>query len=608
MSKYLILLNVLDRIREEARGARFEPTYLPAIGDVDAINQSRARAFIHLFLKVGFGLLDFSERERFVTDGSYDGGIDAYFIQTESRTVFFIQSKFRTTETNFQSKKIMLDEILVMDINRILDGESHDEAGNAYNGKIRQLQREVSQIEDIARYKYKVVLLASLSDGWTDTKLRQLTGGYPVQVIDHERCYSNLVFPVVTGTFFNASDLNINIDLSNKNAGAKISYTVSTKYTDCDITALFVPTLEIAKIMLKYKNSILRFNPRSYLELAGQNVNAAIRETILNRDTNEFALFNNGITMLSDETHINERIGQKNKAQLTLRNPQIINGGQTAYTLSRIFEERSSAESEELFKEKEVLLKVITLVDTETRAATTDQKIDLIDQISTATNQQTPVINADRRSNEKVYITIQTALFERYGLLYERKRGEFADGLNKHYVKPPQVMERNLFFRLFHAVQGRISDAVLKKQFVRFKNSEMTIADVNLMDKVYFAFLCHGRLTSTPSIGRKDREREVYAKLFVLTLKYGNVAVEEFQGTVDSVLPTFEVEWQSFIDYAANLDENRQFLKMVTDRFTDQKVLVFGISRWLKSKHLVRNARAFFLGLPNRATGPGAIP
>jgi hypothetical protein len=68
--------------------------------------------------------------------------------------------------------------------------------------------------------------------------------------------------------------------------------------------------------MYKYRNSILKHNPRSYLEHEGQTVNNEIRNSIVERRTNEFALFNNGITLLSDGTFLNERIGQKDRAQL----------------------------------------------------------------------------------------------------------------------------------------------------------------------------------------------------------------------------------------------------------------------------------------------------
>ncbi|WP_196907700.1 AIPR family protein [Candidatus Symbiopectobacterium sp. 'North America'] len=134
---------------------------------------------------------------------------------------------------------------------------------------------------------------------------------------------------VISGTYFTASEINIPIDLSNKYAGSKISYSVSTSISECEITVLFAPTIEIAKLMSKYKNSILKFNPMSYLEHDGKAINSSIRETIINSNANELALYNNGITILSDETNINERIDQKNKAQLRIKNPQIINGGQT---------------------------------------------------------------------------------------------------------------------------------------------------------------------------------------------------------------------------------------------------------------------------------------
>lgn len=53
-----------------------------------------------------------------------------------------------------------LEELLSMDLTRILDGHQEDEKGNKYNGKILQLQRELSQLEDVARYKYRVVFSA----------------------------------------------------------------------------------------------------------------------------------------------------------------------------------------------------------------------------------------------------------------------------------------------------------------------------------------------------------------------------------------------------------------------------------------------------------------
>jgi hypothetical protein len=397
MTKFSVLVNILDAIRLEARETKWTKKYLPDDGgSLEPLNQARARALIHLYLKVKFGLLAFADREHFVTDAGYDGGIDGYFIDRENRVVHFIQSKFRTSAHNFDSKQIELSDLLSMDINRILEGNEQDESGNPYNGKILQLMREVRNPDQIARFNYKVIILANLV-GVTDSQLRRLIGQFMFEVFNHEMSYSELVFPVISGTFYNAEDLTIQLDLSNKYAGSKISYGVETRFGDCEITVVFVPTIEIAKLMLKYKNAILKNNPRSYLEFEGANVNAAIRRTIVSEGKNEFALYNNGITMLSEETSLNERIGLKNKASLQIRNPQIINGGQTAYTLGRIYEEMAISGNEALFDGKEVLLKVITL--NAVAGGSTAKQLQLVNSISAATNSQTAVTEADRHSS-----------------------------------------------------------------------------------------------------------------------------------------------------------------------------------------------------------------
>ena len=68
-----MLVNILDKICLEAP-QKLSKTYNPDSADIEKINAARARAFIHLFLKVNFGIMDFPDRERNITDGSYDGG------------------------------------------------------------------------------------------------------------------------------------------------------------------------------------------------------------------------------------------------------------------------------------------------------------------------------------------------------------------------------------------------------------------------------------------------------------------------------------------------------------------------------------------------------
>lgn len=581
--KYQMLVSILDKIRDEAPEKQTK-TYRPDSSDIDKVNAARARAYIHLYLKVSFGLMSFVEREKFITDGSYDGGIDGYYIDSESKQIYIIQSKFRTTKDNFESKEISYDEILCMDVDNILGGSDCDDNGNAYNGKIKQLQREISELSDIARYSYKIIILANLKD-IPQNRLKKLTDGYTSIVFDYTRTYNELVFPVVSGTLFTAHDICIPMDLSNKNAGSKISYTVKTKVSDCEITVLFAPVIEIAKIMNKYKNSILKYNPRSYLELEGQIVNNAIRKTILGSETNEFALYNNGITMISDETYINERIGQKNKAQLSVKNPQVINGGQTSYILSRIYEENIDNDVETIFDGKEVLLKVITLIDNDSHT----DKLELIDAISEATNKQTPVINADRFANDSIHQKVQKIVFDKYGLLYERKRGEFADGLKSGYIESYQVIERNLFLRIYFSANGHINQGSQKKLFQKNSLSKLKLTDEEL-HRFFIAYHVFNALTGrlqkrNHHLNLRKINKSHYAKLYYYNELFPDGNLE----TLTDNLAVLELKWSEFMKYAIEMNSN---IKKYWFR-NDGQIIAFNEDKYYNSERLEQDLMSY---------------
>jgi hypothetical protein len=296
--------------------------------------------------------------------------------------------------------------------------------------------------------------------------------------------------------------------------------------------------------------------------------------------------------MLSDETYINERIGQRNKAQLTLMNPQIINGGQTAYTLSRIFEESLEPNRESAFRGKEVLLKVITLIEDPARVDAAQHRVDLIDQISTATNQQTPVVNADKFSNNQDHATLQRVMFDRYGILYERKRGEFADGLYRGYISEDLLLERNLFFRLYFAIIGDFGFAVQKKLFLKVKNPCLTIQDPAVLDRLYFAFLCYQRLAVAPGFKPKmSRDQTFYLKLHALSRRVPN-RLENYPSSADISVSSLERDWSSFIRVAAS---RRTYLWQSTlSKRTGRPSRYFQRHQWIASGAFIEDVDLLF--------------
>ncbi|MEM6542562.1 MAG: AIPR protein, partial [Bacteroidota bacterium] len=197
MSKYDTFINILDVLRKEApEGYKY---YHPLESDAQKLNHARSRAFVHLFLKVKFGLLTFEEREKYVTDGTNDGGIDGYYMDEENKIIYFLQAKFRTNSENFESREIKYEELINMEIDRVTEGHTAYETGIKYNGKIQQLIQDFQKIPDMGRYKYEVVILANTKNV-SQNKLKKLADGNRVSEFNHQRSYNELIFPMVSGT------------------------------------------------------------------------------------------------------------------------------------------------------------------------------------------------------------------------------------------------------------------------------------------------------------------------------------------------------------------------------------------------------------------------
>lgn len=521
MDKYDILINIVDQLMGEAPSGY--KRYYPDPNNIENLNQARARVFIHLFLKVKYGINEFLDREEYITDGVNDGGIDAYYIDEDNKTVLFVQSKYRRTKDNFENKTIELDEILKMDTDRIVDGEEESEDGISYNGKIKKMIQKIRDIDDIGRYRYQVVILANLKrEKYKASQIKKLTGGFPTEVFDYERCYNELVFPVVTGCYYNAEEIKIRLSLVNKeNSDGRISYTVQSKYGTCKIMVAFVPVLEIAKVVVKYKNSILKYNPRCFLSLKNNTINPKIRSTIKDKKTNEIALYNNGITILSDDTIFNSQVAIKDTAQLIIKNPQIVNGGQTAYTVASIYED--DPDYMEHFEGKEVLVKIITFLGEYKES----DKLSLIEEISKATNEQTPVKEVDRRSNDKIQIEYQKKIYRDFGYFYNRKMGEFYDGLNHNFITRDKVVDRAIFMRVASSIQGEIAKARRNSDEILFRadHFDQIFISTDIYRKYMYGYFCHQYLTELEKGFANKKNNKYGINTYGNALRYGKYAV-----------------------------------------------------------------------------------
>jgi hypothetical protein len=476
-----------------------------------------------------------------------------------------LQSKFRATSKNFSTTNMSASDLLKMEVSRILKGETHDEKGTPYNAAIRGMQKAIQKLPDAGSYTTQVVLLGN-SKNFSQGELNKLVEGYSVDQFSHDRAYRELLCPVINGTYFTDPNLTIEISLANLKGDTHLDYDVKVASLKPNIKLLFVPTIEIGRIMHTYKNSILKFNPRSFLELKNNPVNKEIEASIKNVKSNEFALFNNGITIIADQTSISSNTAKQGSAQVALRNPQLVNGAQTAYTLGRIYEECTKTNDFKIFKGKEVLLKVITFVG-QHKPSGEGARVRLVGDISKASNSQTKVDESDRRSNDAIHLDLQRELFEHFGLYYERKRGEFSDGIHYGYVDHSLVVNREKLVRVALASDYRANET--RSSIAKFFDEAVLPSVMRIKDAAKYAYgyevleLLDRRRKEKP----KTKGDRYHTKEFGQALRYGQYAVVTVCANLGPTAKKTAVQscaavlsqWQKFEEWAEKQSSNKGY-------------------------------------------------
>ncbi len=185
----------------------------PNESDQDAQIHKYSRAQIHLFLRVRFGILDFGVVENQITDGTGDGGLDAYHIDEDKKTIYLIQSKYKTTPEGYLNNAVDWREFFKMELDRIVRGEAGSISGNEYNGKVKIFQQKVTNISDIGRWKYALVYLGNVPSAITKENLLGISGGVcrDAEVLHGNDFYNQVLIPYLKRDFYNKEDFSFEI-------------------------------------------------------------------------------------------------------------------------------------------------------------------------------------------------------------------------------------------------------------------------------------------------------------------------------------------------------------------------------------------------------------
>ena len=161
----------------------------------------------------------------------------------------------------------------------------------------------------------------------------------------------------------------------------------------------------------KFNDQIIEKNVRRYLGRKKSKYNESIVKT-LQTEPELFFLYNNGITIIVDDTEIIEEFSDSKR--YNLKNLQIVNGGQTVRAVYDFIKSQTTNWFESL-KNAKVLIKLVKVDNDKVRS----------EKIAEYTNSQNPISNIDLRSNDNVQIRLET-FFNQNNYGYNRKVGDFS--------------------------------------------------------------------------------------------------------------------------------------------------------------------------------------
>ncbi|MCL1826923.1 MAG: AIPR family protein, partial [Candidatus Cloacimonetes bacterium] len=220
--------------------------------------------------------------------------------------------------------------------------------------------------------------------------------------------------------------IEINLDSFIKN-GIPCLEASSVDIDHCKCYLCVLPGTILADIYDVYGSRLLEGNVRAFLSARG-NVNKTIRSTILGDEKNMFFAYNNGIAATASEVSLENIHNQPHL--LSIKNLQIVNGGQTTASLSNT-RHKDKASLEGIF----VQMKLTVVNDNEIAGV-------LIPKISRFSNSQNKVSEADFFSNHEFNIRMEKisrrifapaspgAQYETHWF-YERARGQYENAQSK---------------------------------------------------------------------------------------------------------------------------------------------------------------------------------
>jgi len=468
------------------------------------------------------------------TDGAYDGGIDFY--HNEDNTFFIFQTKFSGSPKKVSTSEIS-DEIRKLK-NTLTTSNPNRRADDFVNS----LKRETGNKDAILEVLWlttNIIEQSVRNEIQNDLESWRKENGWLLGIdfvaID-KHVLESVIYDVKHGYIPYTGKKILKLEQGQW---------IETTWEETGVRSV-VCTANVNDILKWFRTSdeIDRFLQKNVREFLGEasKINKAIRKSYLEAPT-WFWYKHNGIIIFADDLHID-----KTKMELILRNPQVVNGGQTLKALFSAYDKNNRSDNS-----AKVILRIYRLPyeDTETYKRS-------IEIISTL-NSQNKINPSDLRSTDPRQVRLEQ-LFERIGTGYKYLRKRAKEAKSSRYSITMRVLALRYYVCKKNAPHEGVRGNV--EELFEEENKYNEIFDESAINKElsgnhvvinYVTCWNIDQLLQKVELPNRDEEYFQYTKWFVLS--------DIYRKLIEWKRKEFNLGWQMW----NNFIESYQFEKAVFD-------------------------------------------
>lgn len=333
-----------------------------------------------------------------------DKGIDCFVHHPENRELIIIQNKHYSENVSVQRKEV--SDFLVSPLHALTSGTYE---------RSPDLQRCFNSVKDNEEYNVKLYFFTT-----TDKKANEIES----IIREFNKSQSKRTKCRVSASYFGISQIYDLYFGKNYQDEARFTYDLVFPFKgmsaaireEYEVDAnpslyVFTPVSQVYNMLKAAEEKYYPLFDKNIREYLGRNPinNGIIRTLESESERRNFVYYNNGITIICKSFEANNQEAGVQKR--TLKNPQIVNGCQTANSIKEVFKNLDATEIEQGYKNVHVLIKALAIKDRQEPHKT------FYENVVKYTNTQNAINDKAFTSNEDRFYRIQEGFKDRGFLL-----------------------------------------------------------------------------------------------------------------------------------------------------------------------------------------------